>query len=70
VSATATACQGRGRDGPSLSPGASFKRPRPFSGPRKLLDSPTAAQRTFKRGVEGLIRAIDIDHMSHDVDEG
>lgn len=33
------------------------------------LDSPTAAQRTFKRGVEGLIRAIDIDHMPHDVDE-
>jgi AcrR family transcriptional regulator len=34
------------------------------------LDSPTAAQRTFKRGVEGLIRAIDIDHMPHDVDDG
>jgi AcrR family transcriptional regulator len=34
------------------------------------LDSPTAAQRTFKRGVEGLIRAIDIDHMPHHVDEG
>ena len=34
------------------------------------LDSPTAAQRTFKRGVEGLIRAIDIDHMPDDVDEG
>jgi AcrR family transcriptional regulator len=33
------------------------------------LDSPTAAQRTFKRGVEGLIRAIDIDHMPDDVDE-
>jgi AcrR family transcriptional regulator len=33
------------------------------------LDSPVAAQRTFKRGVEGLIRAIDIDHMPHDVDE-
>ena len=33
------------------------------------LDSSTAAQRTFKRGVEGLIRAIDIDHMPHDVDE-
>jgi AcrR family transcriptional regulator len=33
------------------------------------LDSPTAAQRTFKRGVEGLIRAIDIDHMPHHVDE-
>lgn len=33
------------------------------------LDSPTAAQRTFKRGVEGLIRAIDIDHMPHDADE-
>jgi AcrR family transcriptional regulator len=34
------------------------------------LDSPTAAQRTFKRGVEGLIRAIDVDHMPHHVDEG
>jgi AcrR family transcriptional regulator len=34
------------------------------------LDSPTAAQRTFKRGVEGLIRAIDIDHMPDDVDDG
>jgi AcrR family transcriptional regulator len=34
------------------------------------LDSPTAAQRTFKRGVKGLIRAIDIDHMPDDVDEG
>ena len=34
------------------------------------LDSPTAAQRTFKRGVEGLLRSIDIDHMPHDVDEG
>ena len=34
------------------------------------LDSPTAAQRTFKRGVEGLIRAIDIDHMPGDIDEG
>jgi hypothetical protein len=34
------------------------------------LDSPTTAQRTFKRGVEGLIRAIDIDHMPHDFDEG
>ncbi|HEY2054948.1 MAG TPA: TetR/AcrR family transcriptional regulator [Solirubrobacterales bacterium] len=33
------------------------------------LDSPTAAQRTFKRGVEGLIRAIDIDHMPEHVDE-
>jgi AcrR family transcriptional regulator len=33
------------------------------------LDSPMAAQRTFKRGVEGLIRAIDIDHMPDDVDE-
>jgi AcrR family transcriptional regulator len=33
------------------------------------LDSPTAAQRTFKRGVEGLIRAIDLDHMPDDVDE-
>jgi AcrR family transcriptional regulator len=33
------------------------------------LDSPTAAQRTFKRGVEGLIRAIDVDHMPHHVDE-
>ncbi len=33
------------------------------------LDSVTAAQRTFKRGVEGLIRAIDIDHMPDDVDE-
>jgi len=33
------------------------------------LDSPTAAKRTFRRGVEGLIRAIDIDHMPHDVDE-
>lgn len=34
------------------------------------LDSPTTAQRTFKRGVKGLIRAIDIDHMPDDVDEG
>jgi AcrR family transcriptional regulator len=34
------------------------------------LDSPTTAQRTLKRGVEGLIRAIDIDHMPHDVDDG
>lgn len=34
------------------------------------LDSPTTAQRTFKRGVEGMIRAIDIDHMPHDVDDG
>jgi AcrR family transcriptional regulator len=34
------------------------------------LDSPTSAQRTFKRGVEGLIRAIDIDHMPHHTDEG
>lgn len=34
------------------------------------LDSSTAAQRTFKRGVEGLLRSIDIDHMPHDVDEG
>jgi AcrR family transcriptional regulator len=33
------------------------------------LDSPTAAQRTFKRGVRGLIRAIDVDHMPDDVDE-
>ena len=33
------------------------------------LDSPTAAQRTFKRGVKGLIRAIDVDHMPEDVDE-
>jgi AcrR family transcriptional regulator len=33
------------------------------------LDSPTTAQRTFKRGVKGLIRAIDIDHMPDDVDE-
>jgi AcrR family transcriptional regulator len=34
------------------------------------LDSPTAAQRTFKRGVEGLLNSIDIDHMPDDVDEG
>jgi AcrR family transcriptional regulator len=34
------------------------------------LDSPTAAQRTFKRGVDGLIRVIDIDHSPDDVDEG
>jgi AcrR family transcriptional regulator len=34
------------------------------------LDSVTAAQRTFKRGVDGLIRAIDIDHAPDDVDEG
>lgn len=34
------------------------------------LDSPTAAQRIFKRGVEGLQRSIDIDHMPDDVDEG
>jgi AcrR family transcriptional regulator len=33
------------------------------------LDSPTAAQRTFKRGVAGLVRAIDVDHMPDDVDE-
>lgn len=33
------------------------------------LDSVTAAQQTFKRGVEGLIRAIDIDHLPDDVDE-
>jgi AcrR family transcriptional regulator len=33
------------------------------------LDSPTAAQRTFKRGVKGLIRAIDVDHMPDEVDE-
>jgi AcrR family transcriptional regulator len=34
------------------------------------LDSPTAAQRTFRRGVKGLIRAIDVDHMPGEVDEG
>jgi AcrR family transcriptional regulator len=34
------------------------------------LDSPTAAQRTFKRGVEGLIWAIDQDPVPGQADEG
>lgn len=34
------------------------------------LDSPTAAQRTFKRGVNGLLRSIEVDHMPEDRDEG
>lgn len=33
------------------------------------LDSATVAQRTFKRGVDGLLRSIDIDHSPDDRDE-
>jgi AcrR family transcriptional regulator len=33
------------------------------------LDSATAAQRIFKRGVDGLMRSIDIDHSPDDSDE-
>jgi AcrR family transcriptional regulator len=33
------------------------------------LDSATAAQRTFKRGVDGLLRSIDMEILPHDGDE-
>jgi AcrR family transcriptional regulator len=33
------------------------------------LDSATAAQRTFKRGVDGLLRSIDMEILPHDDDE-
>jgi AcrR family transcriptional regulator len=33
------------------------------------LDSTTAAQRTFKRGVNGLLRSIDMEILPHDGDE-
>src|SRR5438445_13576020 len=38
VSATATACPGRGRDGRVPSPGASFRGPRPLPVPRRAGD--------------------------------
>ncbi|HEY0277882.1 MAG TPA: TetR/AcrR family transcriptional regulator [Solirubrobacterales bacterium] len=33
------------------------------------LDSPTTAQRTFKRGVDGLVRSIDLEPLPGDGDE-
>jgi hypothetical protein len=32
------------------------------------LDSTTAAQRTFKRGVDGLLASIDMEILPHDGD--